>query len=242
MAAPVTTVTVFPGYSSDLPLQCRDKAGAKAVYQAGDAITAEIRAVGSSTSSPIDADFFTLGGTQTGSDQGQVLVGLGPVDTALLQTTTTYRITVFRTLAADATKTEPIARVTLVVQPLGALAVAPATNLTIYAGYADDLPFQLFDKANNRAIYQAADTFTADIRAVGATGPLFTIPITWNIKGGAQTGFGQGQVILALTAASTGRLQPGVTYRITIYRQLGSDPTKQEVAGRVGVVASSLAA
>lgn len=101
-------------------------------------------------------------------------------------------------------------------------------STTLFPGYARDLPVQCFDLATNKCAYQAADVLSCSVFQRNAGSPAFAPAVSWNIKGGVQTGYDQGQVLVAFTGAQTAQIQPNVPYHLWVYRQLGADNTKTE--------------
>lgn len=106
--------------------------------------------------------------------------------------------------------------------------MATPQTITLFPGYARDLPVQCFDLADNKGAYQAADVLSAAVYQLHAGSPAFAPAVAWNTKGGTQTGYDQGQVAVAFTGAQTAMIQPSLPYHLWVYRQLGSDSTKTE--------------
>lgn len=106
--------------------------------------------------------------------------------------------------------------------------MATPQNITLFPGYARDLPVQCFDLASNKSAYQAADVLSAAVYQHNAGSPAFTPAVAWNTKGGTQTGYDQGQVAATFTGAQTAMIQPSLPYHLWVYRQLGADSTKTE--------------
>lgn len=101
-------------------------------------------------------------------------------------------------------------------------------TITLIPGSSRDLPVQCKDLAGNPCVFQAADTLACGFWQAGASAAAFAPLIDWNTKGGIQTGYDQGQILVSFTIAQTSNLQPNVKYHLWAERTLGSDATKTE--------------
>ena len=106
--------------------------------------------------------------------------------------------------------------------------MATPQSITLFPGYARDLPVQCFDLATNKSAYQAADVLTAAVYQRGAGSPAFSPDVDWNTRGGTQTGYDQGQVQVSFSGDQTAMIQPGLPYHLWVFRQLGADGSKTE--------------
>ena len=113
-----TTISIVVGDAVDVPIQCWTRGGAvSAVYAPGDTLSSAVYQ--SRATSPLflpTAAWYTAMGTQTGYGQGQVVVSFTNAQTALMVPTLSYSLLVYRTLSANNTKTELIARVQLTIE------------------------------------------------------------------------------------------------------------------------------
>lgn len=105
------------GSAKDFPLQGR-VLGAVASYGAGDTLEAEVRSYRADTALFVPTvEWLTLGGMQTGYEEGQVLVSYTAAQAALLQPTIPHTLLVWRTPLGDADRRELIVRLRLTVEP-----------------------------------------------------------------------------------------------------------------------------
>ncbi len=113
-----TTISIVVGDAVDVPIQCWTRGGAlSAVYASGDTLTAAVYQ--SRATSPLFTPavaWYTAMGTQSGYGQGQVVVSFTNAQSALMVPTLPYTLLVYRTLFADNTRTELIARVKLSIE------------------------------------------------------------------------------------------------------------------------------
>jgi len=122
-------------------------------------------------------------------------------------------------------------------------APTPTTIFSVTPGMDADLPLQCKDRTGRNAIYQAADQLSVTVRATGATGdmPSTGVTVDWNTLGGNQTGYDQGQIKVALPGSFTANLQTAITYRVNVFRQLGSNPNRKERCASALVIVDPLA-
>lgn len=123
---------IINGSSADWPLQATNRGGlTNPAYASGDTLTAMIWSGDDQAvlCSPATA-WYTANGTQTGFDQGQVLVSISSVQSALLVPGGTYSIQVWWT-SANASKTACIVRGTISVLPTSGVAASPPVYCTL---------------------------------------------------------------------------------------------------------------
>ena len=121
---PCTTtlpITMIQGMAQDIALQCWNRGGqTKPAFSADDTISAAIYQ--SQVATPIcqpATDWYTAGGTQTGFDQGQILVSTTNAQAALLQPTggaIQYMLIVQWSPAAQPSKSALVVRVPLTIE------------------------------------------------------------------------------------------------------------------------------
>lgn len=113
-------IAIVQGAAEDLCLQCRYRGGATAAFAAGDSISAAIYQwrVATPVCTP-EVAWYTASNSQTGYDQGQILVSLTNDQAALLQPTggpLGYSLVVTWTPAALPSKSAPIVLLPLTVE------------------------------------------------------------------------------------------------------------------------------
>jgi hypothetical protein len=113
-------IAIVRGAAVDLALQCWNRGGQASAFSAGDILVAAIyqRQVASPVCQPSVA-WYTAGGTQTGYDQGQIVVSAAAAQTASLQPTggpLRYMLVVTWTSGAQPSKSAPIVRLPLAVE------------------------------------------------------------------------------------------------------------------------------
>jgi hypothetical protein len=114
-------LTIVQGAAEDFALQCWNRGGqTRPAFAAGDTLSTAIyqRAVVTPICQPA-VEWYTAGDTQTGYDQGQIVVSSANADTASLQPTggsVQYTLIVTWTPAAQPSKPAPIVRLPLTVE------------------------------------------------------------------------------------------------------------------------------
>ena len=124
------TLTIVIGSHEDYPLQCWNRGAQSApVFLADDVMTAYVyRGQDQSTVFSPTVAWYTKNSTQTGYDQGQVLVTITSAQAALLSENGEYSLIVWRTPNGSA-ETEAVWRGNLIASPASGPAIAPLTNL-----------------------------------------------------------------------------------------------------------------
>ncbi len=86
------------------------------------------------------------------------------------------------------------------------------------------------------AIYNSTDILTASVIPSRQTSPIFTPSVDWYTAQSTQTGYGEGQVEVSLTAANMALLVPTISYTLSIYRALDSDPSNAEMIAQIPLI------
>jgi hypothetical protein len=94
------------------------------------------------------------------------------------------------------------------------------TRLTIVQGSAADFPLQAVNRGGKTfPTYAAGDALTAQVFAGQNQTALFTPTVGWYTAGSSQTGYGQGQVLVSITAAQSLPLDYAGTYTLEVWWQ-----------------------
>src|SRR5436190_956245 len=122
------TLRITQGADKDYPLQAHNTGGqSNPAYAALDTLAAYVyRGQDQAVLFAAPVSWYTANGTQTGFDQGQVLVSISKANSATLDPGGSYLLLVWWT-KADLSRTEPIARCMLLVEPAAGL----GTQLTV---------------------------------------------------------------------------------------------------------------
>jgi hypothetical protein len=114
-------LALVQGAAADFALQCWNRGGqTRAAFASGDTLSAAIYQV--TVPTPVcqpAVEWYTAAGTQTGYDQGQIVVSPTNTDSASLQPTggsVQYTLVVTWTPAAQPSKSAPLVRLPLTVE------------------------------------------------------------------------------------------------------------------------------
>jgi hypothetical protein len=121
-----------------------------------------------------------------------------------------------------------------------------STTLEITVGSHEDYPLQCWNRgAKSAPVFLPSDVMTAYLYVGLAQAQLLTLAVTWYTKGGTQTGYDQGQVLLTITSAQSAPLIADATYTIIIWRTPSgsletSDVWRGELLTRSGILAANV--
>lgn len=115
---PIVLVT---GSAAELPIQCylRGDGTVPATFAPDDVLTTAIYASRQAAAAFVPTvGLYTLGGTQDGYEEGQVVVTFTSTQGAILVPTISFNLLVWRARAVDPTNRDLVVRIPLVVEPL----------------------------------------------------------------------------------------------------------------------------
>ncbi len=90
------------------------------------------------------------------------------------------------------------------------------------------------------AIFNSTDILTASVVPARQTSPIFMPGVNWYTATGTQSGYGEGQVEVTLTAAEMALLVPTISYTLIIYRALEGNPTNAEMIAQIRLVIKAI--
>jgi hypothetical protein len=91
-------------------------------------------------------------------------------------------------------------------------------TIKIPLGSKTDLPIQTTNRGGkSNPAYQPSDSFTAQLSRGQGQAVLFNPTVAFYTDGGTQTGYDQGQVLVALAAAQMATLEAGGTYLLEVW-------------------------
>jgi hypothetical protein len=94
------------------------------------------------------------------------------------------------------------------------------TKLILVQGSAADFPLQAVNRGGKTfPAFAAGDALTAQVFAGQNQTALFTPTVGWYTAGGTQTGYGQGQVLVSITAAQAATLELNGTFTLEVWWQ-----------------------
>jgi hypothetical protein len=108
---------------------------------------------------------------------------------------------------------------------------------TIVTGLASDYTVQTWLRGGiTPAAYALGDVLVGYCYRSGTTTALFQPAVTFYTKGGSQTGYTQGQILISLSNAQASLLVPGIRYGLEVTWSPLSNLTKVAAIVRVSLV------